>query len=83
MKAIPNPRVPLVGQDGRPTSEFVGVVPGVSAIDVIADANGGATPLFVKRLQSAAIAPLPMRAQLFNRDGTPTRVMTSLLAGLP
>lgn len=84
MKNIPNPSVPLVGQDGRPSSSLLEMIPALSAIDVVADRQGLPTPLFLTRLRGVVDQPLPnARAQIVNSDGTPTRVMTALLKELP
>lgn len=84
MKAMPNPSVALVGGDGRPSSSLLEMIPQLSAIDVVADRQGLPTPLFLTRLQTIATKPLPnARAQIVNRDGTPTRVFTAMLMGLP
>lgn len=84
MKAMPNPSVPLVGQDGRPTSPLLEMIPQLSAVDVVVDRQGLPTPLFLTRLRGVATTPLPnSRAQIVNRDGTPTRVLTSMLMELP
>ncbi len=83
MKTLPNPSVPLVGQDGRPSSSLLEMIPALSAVDVVADRQGLPTPLFLARLRGVDV-PLPSaRAQIVNRDGTPTRVLTALLTGLP
>ena len=83
MKALPNPSVSLVDADGRPTSSLLEIVPKLSAIDVVVDAQGLATPLFRARLERVARTPLPsMAAQLTDRDGRPTRVLTALLGAL-
>lgn len=84
MKAMPNPSVPLVGQDGRPSSSLLEMIPALSAVDVVADRQGLPTSLFLARLRGAVEQPLPnARAQIVNANGTPTRVFTSLLAALP
>lgn len=83
MRAIPNPTVPLVGQDGRPSSSLLEMIPALSAIDVVVDRQGLPTPLLLTRLRAIATKPLPnARAQIVNRDGTPTRVLTALLMEL-
>lgn len=84
MKNLPNPSVQLVGEDGRPTSTLLEMVPALSTIDVVADRQGLPTSLFLTRMGAIATQPLPnSRAQIVNRDGTPTRVFTMLLMGLP
>ena len=84
MKLMPNPSVQLVGDDGRPSSSLLEMIPQLSAIDVVADKQGLPTPLFLTKLQAVATKPLPnSRAQIVNRDGTPTRVFTAMLMGLP
>lgn len=83
MKALANPSVPLVEQDGRPTSSLLDALPNLSAVDVVVDANGLPTSLFLARLKAVARAPLPgASAALTNPDGTPTRVFTALLMGM-
>ncbi len=78
-----NPSVPLVGPDGRPTSSLLDAVRGLSAIDVVVDAQGLATPLFTARLQATARTPLPNASvQLTDGQGRPTRAFTLLLAGM-
>ena len=80
---MPNASVPLVGSDGRPTRSLQTLVPGLSALDVVVDGSGMATPLFTARLQKVARKPLPnVSAQLTDANGLPTRTFTLLLAGL-
>lgn len=84
MKALPNPTVPVVGPDGRPTVPFQGLIPGVSAQDVLVDDQGLATALFRAKLTAAAVKPLPNASvAMTNPDGTPTRALTTILMGLP
>jgi hypothetical protein len=84
VKNLPNPSVSLVGQDGRPTSPLLDMLPQLSAVDVVVDRQGLPTPLFLTRLRGAVEQPLPnARAQIVHGDGTPTRVFTALLAALP
>lgn len=84
MKPLPNPTVQLVGADGRPSSSLLELMPGLSLLDVVADRRGLPTPLFLSKLRGISNGPVGnARAQLFNRDGTPTRLMTALLMGLP
>lgn len=83
MNNIPNPSVALVGQDGRPSSSLLGIMPSLSAIDVVVDRQGLPTPLFMKRLSDVSREAISARAQIVNRDGTPTRVFTTLLSRLP
>ena len=82
MNNLPNPSVPLVGQDGRPSSSLLEMIPTLSAIEVVADRNGLPTPLFMKRLSDVSRGTISARAQIVNRDGTPTRVFTTMLAVL-
>lgn len=83
MSNLPNPSVSLVNADGRPTSSLLEIVPNLSAIDVVVDRQGLATPLFRARLERVARTPLPsMSAQLTDLQGRPTRVFTALLAGM-
>ena len=83
MSNLPNPSVALVGPDGRPSTPLLGLMPTLSAIDVVADRQGLPTPLFLKRVSEASRETLSARAQIVNRDGTPTRLFTNLLARLP
>jgi hypothetical protein len=83
MSALPNSSIPLVGRDGRPTSPLLDLIPNLSAQSVVVNPQGQGTPLFLALLQGIARTPLPgVSAALVNKDGTPTRVMTHLLAGL-
>jgi hypothetical protein len=75
--------VALVTAAGLPTTPLLGAVPGLSAVDVVVDDAGRATPLFRQTLQGVATKPLPNDGvQLTNIDGTPTRAFTALLMGL-
>lgn len=79
MKPLPNPSVPLVATDGRPTSVLMKIVPTLMAVDVVVDRQGQPTPLFISRLQGMTKTPPSPRAQLVNGDGTPTRFFTAIL----
>lgn len=84
MTALPNPSVPLADREGRPTSPLLDLITGLSAQDVVVNRQGQGTPQFLALLQGIARTPLPnVSVALVNKDGTPTRVMTHLLAGLP
>lgn len=84
MKDLPNPTIALVDRDGRATSQLQGLMPEISALDVVVDGQGRPTTLFLARLQATAATPLPNASvPLMNRDGTPTRVMTAILMGMP
>lgn len=83
MTTLPNANAQLVGPDGRPTSVLQELIPILSAQDVVMNNLGQATPLLRVRLQAMVADPLPnVSVSLFNPDGTPTRVMTHILAGL-
>ncbi len=83
MKNLPNPTVPLVTAEGRPTHSLVDIMPSLSAADVVVDRQGAPTRLFTARLEAVTRGAAPnVSARLTNPDGTPTRVLTALLMGL-
>lgn len=79
---MPNPSVPLVDDDGKPTSALLGVLPDLRADAAVVDESGTPTRYFSAYLAGRANLVPNAAVQLTEKDGTPTRPMTYLLMGL-